>query len=103
MTLYSLSTLAMVWIKLCCGLIPMTLSELHHCEGMLRGLSAAACCSYLGEEGKGDVIAGPSMSFEAISGNRTCHFPHNNSLLKTAAFALGQLRDPGGVREPFCC
>lgn len=42
-TLYSLlSSLAMVWIKLCSGLVPVTLPELDHCEGMLRGLSAAA-------------------------------------------------------------
>lgn len=33
--------------------------------------------------------------------NRTCHFPQTNSPSKTAAFALGQLRDPGKVRDRF--
>lgn len=42
---------------------------------------------------------GPTDEHEAISGNRTCHFTRTNSPFKTAAFALGQLLDPGKVRN----
>lgn len=47
---------------------------------------------------------GPTDERDAISGNRTCHFTQTNSPFKTAAFALGQLRDPGRVRnQGFFC
>ena len=42
---------------------------------------------------------GPTDERDAISGNRSCHFTQTNSPFKTAAFALGQLRDPGQVRN----
>lgn len=47
---------------------------------------------------KREIIAGPTDEREAISGNRTCHFYTGLILpFKTAAFALGQLPDPGQV------
>lgn len=48
---------------------------------------------------KGGNNCGGTDEYEAISGNRTCHFTRTNSLFKTALFALGQLRDPGEARN----
>lgn len=41
----------------------------------------------------------PNDEYEAISGNRTCHFTQTNSPFETAAFALGQQLDPSKVKN----
>ncbi len=57
-----------------------------------------AACSQVSVNGRGNNCR-PTGEHEAISGNRTCHFPKNNSPVETAAFAPGQLRDPVKVRD----